>query len=141
MARSTLSLALLVIFALVCVPQAESFRSMRGGGDAPSQSQQDAETYMKEQMDYWNGLSKEQQETLLSTMSPEEREATLAFVSGKPTMTISDASLQAWKAMSPAEQQAQLAQMTPEQQQAIKAAVSGQRQTVDTSKVEDMRLK
>ena len=33
----------------------------------------DVESYMKEQMDYWKSLSKEQQEELLSKMSPQER--------------------------------------------------------------------
>ena len=42
------------------------------GGSAP-QDEAQADDYMKEQLDYWKSLSKEQQEELLSKMSPEER--------------------------------------------------------------------
>jgi hypothetical protein len=53
--------------------------TLRGGSAtdaaaaAPKQDASDAEAYMKEQLDYWNSLSKEQQEELLKNMSPEER--------------------------------------------------------------------
>lgn len=85
------------------------------------------------QLAYWNGLTQEQQQQLLDGMSSEERKMTEAFVSGKPTMTISKESLDAWNAMSKADQDAQMAIMTPDQQQAIRAAVSGAQKTVDLS--------
>ena len=70
----------------------------RGGADAAVAPQEgdaaQAESYMKEQLEYWNSLSKEQQDELLSKMSPEERANAEAFVSGKPlTMTITEESL------------------------------------------------
>ena len=70
----------------------------RGGADAAAAPQEgdaaQAESYMKEQLEYWNSLSKEQQDELLSKMSPEERANAEAFVSGKPlTMTITEESL------------------------------------------------
>ena len=115
--------------------------SLRGGSDAAPAPQEaetaQAQAHMKEQLDYWNTLTKEQQDDLLSKMSPEERANAEAFVSGKPlTMTISAESLKAWQAMSKDEQDAQLATMSPEQQDAIKAAVDGSRETVDTSQAQ-----
>ena len=51
--------------------------TLRGGADAAAagtpQDAGDAEAYMKEQLDYWNSLSKEQQDAILANMSPEER--------------------------------------------------------------------
>lgn len=52
--------------------------TLRGGSDAAPAAQQEAETAeaqkaMQEQLDYWNSLTKEQQDELLANMSPEER--------------------------------------------------------------------
>ena len=51
--------------------------TLRGGADIAAPPQEDAvaqaEAMMKEQLDYWNSLTKEQQDELLSKMTPEER--------------------------------------------------------------------
>ena len=58
-------------------------------------------------------------------MSPEDRKATEALISGKPQLTVTKESLAVWNSMSPQEQEEQLARMTPEQQEAIKLAAAG----------------
>ena len=78
----SLSFVLLSLLAFACGTQSingGSISEMRNspsmhlrGGSAP-QDEAQADDYMKEQLDYWNSLSKEQQEDLLSKMSPEER--------------------------------------------------------------------
>jgi len=147
---SSLPLLLLATLCLAChaqsvdggvasMPAAHApSMTLRGGADAAAPTQEaetaQAQDHMKEQLDYWNSLTKEERDDLLSKMTPEERANAEAFVSGKPLqMTISAESLKAWLAMSTDEQDAQLATMSPEQQDAIKAAVDGSRKTVDTS--------
>ena len=77
----SVSFVLLYLLAFACGAQSingGSISEMRHnspslrGGSAP-QDEAQADDYMKEQLDYWNSLSKEQQEELLSKMSPEER--------------------------------------------------------------------
>jgi TRAP-type C4-dicarboxylate transport system substrate-binding protein len=60
-------------------------------------------------------------------MSPEDRQATEALISGKPRLTITKESLAIWNSLTPDEQAAQLAVMTPEQQEAIQLAAAGER--------------
>jgi hypothetical protein len=116
--------------------------SLRGGSQVadavPSQSagivasEEDKartmEEMMKEQWDYWQSLSEDQQQKILSVMSPTERAAAEAFVAngGKPQMTVSAESLAAWKALSEEEQQKHLATMDGEQKAALEAALKGE---------------
>jgi hypothetical protein len=68
------------IVAAAAIPAQKSTpMTLRGGADATAVdvTQDDeaaaAQKAMQEQLDYWNSLSKEQQEALLANMSPEER--------------------------------------------------------------------
>ena len=79
----SLSFVLLSLLAFACGAQSinggsisemrHHFPSMHLRGGSAPQDEAQADDYMKEQLDYWNSLSKEQQEDLLSKMSPEER--------------------------------------------------------------------
>ena len=55
------------------MPAAVPAMTLRGGADAAAGEAEAAQVYMNEQLEYWNSLTKEQQEELLSKMSPEER--------------------------------------------------------------------
>jgi hypothetical protein len=71
-----------------------------------------------------------QQTATLESMSPEDRRATEALISGKPQLTITKESLGIWNSLSEEEKKAQLAIMTPDQREAIELAAAGSRAPV-----------